>query len=56
MLDAQQLASANSELDEVTWVSLHKHLTFTPYKKYKDIDKGEFNLNTLPGFTYENIT
>ena len=56
MLDAQQLAYANAELDEVTFASLHEHLTFTPYKKYKDIDRGDFNLNTLPGHTYRNIS
>jgi len=35
---------------------LQETLRFTPYKKYKDIDTGDFDPRLLPSLTWANIS
>ena len=56
MLDHQQRTSEASELAYVTTRNLQETLRFTPYKKYENIDTGDFDPRLLPSFTWANIT
>ena len=56
MLDYQQRTSEASELAHVTTHNLQETLRFTPYKKYENIDTGDFDPRLLPSLTWANIS